>query len=338
MVSFVLQCTPLMLPVAACRRLTQAQDAHHNMDGPNSLKGVAITGPVTPEYEVVLTPEALSFVAHLARCFTPRVTELLKRRVAVQVRLSSVCSGMHATRAAYKHPTVQQSTRGMCVPELLEALRRLFQMRFFDPLACAVLVFQLSYVLCCWSPARGFMAVCWRLTASPAHLPLCRRDSTRASGRTSCRRPCASASPTGRCAAASSSPCRAHAISSVRPSNTRSAPCRLGLCQPVVVGMPAAAEQLDVLNTVRLDGLCASTISLPDPPVHAHMDRWRPSPRTLRTGGARSRAPWTARWSSMRSTAAPMSTWPTSRTPTRPPGAPACKTHAHAGWAFVWLL
>ena len=43
-------------------------------------RGVAITGAMPREYEGILTPEALSFVAHLARMFTPRVTELLARR------------------------------------------------------------------------------------------------------------------------------------------------------------------------------------------------------------------------------------------------------------------
>ena len=43
------------------------------MPGPDATRGIALTGPVSREYEAVLTPEALSFVAHLARCYTPRV-------------------------------------------------------------------------------------------------------------------------------------------------------------------------------------------------------------------------------------------------------------------------
>jgi malate synthase len=56
---------------------------------PNSLRGVSITGQLSPEYETILTPEALSFVAHLARMYTPRVNELLARRKAVQARLDA---------------------------------------------------------------------------------------------------------------------------------------------------------------------------------------------------------------------------------------------------------
>ena len=46
---------------------------------PNHLRGVAITGRMPHEYDSMLTPEAISFVAHLARMYTPRVTELLNR-------------------------------------------------------------------------------------------------------------------------------------------------------------------------------------------------------------------------------------------------------------------
>lgn len=59
------------------------------MVAPNSLRGVSITGSLPPEYEGILTPEALSFVAHLARMFTPRVSELLARRQAVQKRFDA---------------------------------------------------------------------------------------------------------------------------------------------------------------------------------------------------------------------------------------------------------
>ena len=46
---------------------------------PNHLRGVAITGRMPQEYDSILTPEAISFVAHLARMYTPRVNELLNR-------------------------------------------------------------------------------------------------------------------------------------------------------------------------------------------------------------------------------------------------------------------
>ncbi|CAK0786075.1 hypothetical protein CVIRNUC_009288 [Coccomyxa viridis] len=56
---------------------------------PNHLRGVAITGRMPHEYNSMLTPEAISFVAHLARMYTPRVTELLNRRKVVQARLDA---------------------------------------------------------------------------------------------------------------------------------------------------------------------------------------------------------------------------------------------------------
>jgi malate synthase len=49
--------------------------------------GVAVRGPVRPGYERVLTPDALAFVAGLARAFEPRVAELLARRRERQARL-----------------------------------------------------------------------------------------------------------------------------------------------------------------------------------------------------------------------------------------------------------
>ena len=42
--------------------------------------GMEITAPLLPEYARVLTPEALSFVAKLARRFGPRRLELVGAR------------------------------------------------------------------------------------------------------------------------------------------------------------------------------------------------------------------------------------------------------------------
>jgi malate synthase len=50
---------------------------------------VNLTGAVRPGYEAILTPEALAFVADLARTFNPRVTELLAKRRERQVRLDA---------------------------------------------------------------------------------------------------------------------------------------------------------------------------------------------------------------------------------------------------------
>jgi malate synthase A len=65
----------------AMRRIVNAvmPDAH-----PSSKvafpAGVALRAPVRPGFERVLTPEALEFVADLARTFEPRIAELLARR------------------------------------------------------------------------------------------------------------------------------------------------------------------------------------------------------------------------------------------------------------------
>ena len=55
----------------------------------SSLAGVEITGPMSPEYAEILTPEALAFVASLHRAFDGRRRELLRLRDARQVRLDA---------------------------------------------------------------------------------------------------------------------------------------------------------------------------------------------------------------------------------------------------------
>ncbi|MDQ2744303.1 MAG: malate synthase A [Chloroflexota bacterium] len=49
--------------------------------------GVEVTGPLSQEYAEILTPEALAFIAGLAREFEPRRRELLRRRQEVQARI-----------------------------------------------------------------------------------------------------------------------------------------------------------------------------------------------------------------------------------------------------------
>jgi malate synthase len=51
--------------------------------------GVALSGPLRPGYDAVLTSDALAFVADLARTFAPRVTELLARRRERQTRFDA---------------------------------------------------------------------------------------------------------------------------------------------------------------------------------------------------------------------------------------------------------
>src|SRR5262245_29938370 len=46
--------------------------------------GIEITGPITPEYRSILTPEALAFVATLHHQFAAPRQELLARRAARQ--------------------------------------------------------------------------------------------------------------------------------------------------------------------------------------------------------------------------------------------------------------
>ena len=58
-----------------------------------SPSGVSIRGSTSgAPYDRVLTPEAVAFVAQLARSYGPRVDELLARRKVVQVRLEGFFS------------------------------------------------------------------------------------------------------------------------------------------------------------------------------------------------------------------------------------------------------
>ena len=52
----------------------------------SGLRGVRILAPVPKEYATVLTPEALAFVAHFARCYGKRVDALMAQREVVQAR------------------------------------------------------------------------------------------------------------------------------------------------------------------------------------------------------------------------------------------------------------
>ena len=53
------------------------------------LKNVEITGPVTPEFAEILTPDAVNFVATLVRAFTDRREELLRRRAQRQAEINA---------------------------------------------------------------------------------------------------------------------------------------------------------------------------------------------------------------------------------------------------------
>ena len=51
--------------------------------------GMQINAPIQPEWESILTVEALEFVAKLHRAFEARRQELLKARVARQARIDA---------------------------------------------------------------------------------------------------------------------------------------------------------------------------------------------------------------------------------------------------------
>ncbi len=51
--------------------------------------GIEITGPITPEYAEILTPEAMNFVALLERTFRERRQELLQRRIQRQAEIDA---------------------------------------------------------------------------------------------------------------------------------------------------------------------------------------------------------------------------------------------------------
>src|SRR5262245_22110887 len=55
----------------------------------NTIGGAGINGPEISEQEQVLTPEAVSFVADLARRFAPAIEAALARRAERRTRLAS---------------------------------------------------------------------------------------------------------------------------------------------------------------------------------------------------------------------------------------------------------
>ena len=52
-------------------------------------KGIEVKAPVTAEFAEIVTPEALEFVAALARSFEGRRQELLQRRVQRQAEIDA---------------------------------------------------------------------------------------------------------------------------------------------------------------------------------------------------------------------------------------------------------
>ena len=54
-----------------------------------ATEGIEVLGPIGPQYDEILTPEALRFVASLQRTFGARREELLARRVEAQKKIDS---------------------------------------------------------------------------------------------------------------------------------------------------------------------------------------------------------------------------------------------------------
>ena len=64
-------------------RITAGNNDARLSKGPAAVE---ILAQVTPAYSAILSPQALEFLASLARSFTPRVEELLQRRLDRQAR------------------------------------------------------------------------------------------------------------------------------------------------------------------------------------------------------------------------------------------------------------
>src|SRR5690242_2787106 len=56
---------------------------------PPSLEGLKVIGPISPEFAAILTPEALNFVALLAREFGGRREALLQKRAERQAQIDA---------------------------------------------------------------------------------------------------------------------------------------------------------------------------------------------------------------------------------------------------------
>lgn len=89
----------------------------------SGLRGVRILAPVPAEYSSILTPEALAFVAHLARCYGKRVDALLAQRQVVQARYDAGVKPdfLPETRHVRESDWQVQPGRRMLTPVMAEA-------------------------------------------------------------------------------------------------------------------------------------------------------------------------------------------------------------------------
>jgi malate synthase len=77
----------MSMPVYACQQKEAMMPTSSNTQP--SLEGLKITGPVSPEFAEILTPEALNFVALLAREFSGRREALLQKRAERQAQIDA---------------------------------------------------------------------------------------------------------------------------------------------------------------------------------------------------------------------------------------------------------
>jgi malate synthase len=77
----------LPTPLAWASRMKK--DIIPMIDQNPQLESIQITGAITPEFTEILTPEAVNFVATLARAFADRRVELLQRRVQRQAEIDA---------------------------------------------------------------------------------------------------------------------------------------------------------------------------------------------------------------------------------------------------------
>lgn len=66
--------------------------------------GVQILGTMKPEYNSVLTPEAVAFAGHIQRKFGFRVLDLLQKRSERQAKYASFAFGLAPDRTLQRPP------------------------------------------------------------------------------------------------------------------------------------------------------------------------------------------------------------------------------------------
>ena len=70
--------------------------------------GVQILGNMKPEYNSVLTTEAVAFAGHIQRKFGFRVTDLLQKRKEQQAKYRRLCTPMPVLKLAFHQAVCMQ--------------------------------------------------------------------------------------------------------------------------------------------------------------------------------------------------------------------------------------